>query len=104
MSLCPCGQPCLASLANLRKTCILVKMSLFLNLSPYGPGPTMPQLCILSSSLVTTKNRSPNLEPFPPSLGEDQPRKGQPAMPGPGLSPGSSRNHGPVKPGRGQQA
>lgn len=66
MSLCPCGQPSLASLANLRKTCILIKMSLFLNLSPCGPGPSLPQLCILSSSLVTTKNRYSNLEPSLP--------------------------------------
>lgn len=46
--------------------------------------PAPSQLCILSSSLVTTKNRCPNPEPsIPPAWGGDQPRQGSQSWPWP---------------------
>lgn len=37
-----CGKPSPAALAGLRKTCILIKMGPFLNLSPCGSGHSLP--------------------------------------------------------------
>lgn len=46
-----------------KKTCLLIKMGPFLNLSPCGSGTACPgRSCILSSGLVTTKNRRPSAE------------------------------------------